>query len=69
MTFTLKDHITGTVSFEYYRASELWYRTSNTGLLFPVPISDIGEATFLAKDKAILFMRYIRKFLKETEEA
>ena len=30
---------------------------------FPVPISDIGTATFLAEDKALLFMRYIRKHL------
>ena len=31
---------------------------------FPVPISDIGTATFLAADKAVLFMRYIRKQLE-----
>ncbi len=63
---TLKDHVSGSVTFEYYRGSELWYRTSETKFLFPVPISDIGDATFLAQDKAILFMRYIRKYLTET---
>ena len=29
----------------------------------PVPLSDVGNATFLAEDKALLFMRYIRKHL------
>lgn len=58
----IKDHIKGTVAFQYYRAGELWYKTSETGLLFPVPVADIGDATFLANDKAMLFMRYIRKW-------
>ena len=35
--------------------------TTSTGLDIKVPISDIGEATFLNQDKGILFMRYIRK--------
>jgi hypothetical protein len=41
----------------------LWY-ASECGFEFPVPISDAGTATFLAQDKAILFMRYIRKHLE-----
>lgn len=32
---------------------------------FPVEISDIGDATFKATDKAILFMRYIKKAIDE----
>lgn len=32
---------------------------------FNVPISDIGDATFKATDKAIYFMRYIKKALDE----
>lgn len=55
------------VTFQYYREKELWYKTSN-GFLFPVPISDVGNATFLAKDKAILFMRYIRKYKLELDK-
>lgn len=31
--------------------------------IFPVPISDIGNATFNRSDKGILFMRYIRKHI------
>lgn len=54
------------VQFQYYRDKELWYKTTN-GFLFPVPISDVGNATFLAEDKAILFMRYIRKYKDELD--
>jgi hypothetical protein len=36
---------------------------------FPVPIADVGTATFLAEDKAILFMRYIRKHLELLDSA
>lgn len=65
---TIKDHVKGVVDFQYYRAGYLYY-LSESGLLFPVPISDTGEATFLAQDKAILFMRYIRKYLEAAKEA
>jgi hypothetical protein len=49
------------VRFKYYRDGELWYETDQ-GFLFPVPISDIGTATFNATEKTILLMRYIRKW-------
>ena len=52
------------VRFQYYRDNQLWYATE-CGFIFPVPISDIGNATFLNEDRAILFMRYIRKYLAE----
>lgn len=58
----LKEHVKGQVSFEYYRDGNLWYVTES-GFKFPVPIDDIGNATFLARDKAMLFMRYIRKHM------
>jgi hypothetical protein len=63
---TLKEHVSGQVHFRYYRDGSLWYE-NETGLIFPVPIEDIGTATFLRDDKALLFMRYIRKFLKVLE--
>jgi len=50
------------VHFKFYRQKELWYVTDD-GFEFPVPIDDIGDATFLNEDKAMLFMRYIRKHL------
>jgi hypothetical protein len=56
------------VQFVRYKEGELWYVTE-CGFEFPVPTSDTGEATFLARDKAMLFMRYIRKHLAMLEEA
>ena len=56
------------VRFLYYREGELWY-TTECGFEFPVPISDVGTASMNAEDKAILFMRWIRKHLKYIEEA
>lgn len=72
----LKNLLKGnTVAFFRYRKGYLYYtiadRSGNTGWTcataetpcweFPVPIADCGDATFLATDKAITFMRYIRK--------
>jgi len=48
------------VRFRSYREGELWYAT-DCGFVFPVPVDDLGNATMLHEDKAILFMRYIRK--------
>lgn len=52
-----------TVTFQFYRDGQLWYETE-CGFEFPVPISEAGTATFLAQDRAILFMRYIRKHIE-----
>ena len=51
------------VRFQFYRDGQLWYGTE-CGFEFPVPLSEAGTATFLAEDKAILFMRYIRKYME-----
>lgn len=55
------------VKFTYYREGHLYYITE-CGFEFPVPISDTGEATFKNEDKAIYFMRYIRKHIDEIQE-
>lgn len=60
---TVKDHIQGHCTFLYYKDSQLWYQTENTNLIFPVPVEDIGTATFDASIKGLLLMRYIRKWL------
>ncbi|MBE0525354.1 MAG: hypothetical protein IH631_00305 [Candidatus Thorarchaeota archaeon] len=67
---TIKDMVKDNqkVQFQFYRDKELWYKTE-TGFEFPVPIEDIGNAIFLAEDKALLFMRYIRKHLNKIEDA
>lgn len=55
------------VQFQFFKDGNLWYETE-TGFSFPVPIDDVGNATFLNKDKAMLFMRYIRKHIKTITE-
>jgi hypothetical protein len=58
-----------TVRFAKYRQGVAYYtvRVPSDGLeyMFPVPLSDIGDATLLASDKAMVFMRYIRKALED----
>jgi hypothetical protein len=55
---SIKNYVTGKVKFLYYRKGELYYQCEN-GFIFPVPI----DASFNSEDKAILFMRWIRKAL------
>lgn len=66
---SIKEMVSGNkkVKFQFYRAGHLYYQTE-CGFVFPVPIEDIGEATFLQEDKAMLFMRYIRKALTDKEK-
>lgn len=67
---SIKDMVSGgkKVNFKFYRDGDLWYSTE-CGFEFPVPIDDVGNATFLSEDKAILFMRYIRKHLVLIDQA
>lgn len=66
---SIKEMIAGgkIVTFMFYRKNELWYVTE-CGFEFPVPIADTGDGVFLATDKAMYFMRYIRKQLEAIEE-
>jgi len=54
------------VHFVMFRKGYLYYRTTD-GFEFAVPADDCGDGVFLNEDKAILFMRYIRKQLAENE--
>jgi hypothetical protein len=65
MKYDLKEMVTGNkvARFTHFRHNQLWYETEN-GFRFAVPIEDIGDATFVAEEKAILMMRYIRKQLE-----
>ena len=67
---TLKEMIVNNqrVRFCFYRDGQLWYETE-CGFQFPVPIADTGTATFMAEDRAILFMRYIRKYMAALDDA
>lgn len=70
MMFDLKTMIKDNrqVTLVRYKEGELWYVTED-GFEFPVPIADVGSATMLAKDKALLFMRYLRRHLTLLEQA
>jgi hypothetical protein len=58
-----------TVRFAKYRKGTAYYAVSvpseGADYVFPVPLTDVGDATLLATDKAMLFMRYIRKAIDE----
>lgn len=62
----IKRCVKNTVTFVRYHDMNLWYATVD-GDEFPVPVEDIGNATFNASDKGIMFMRYMRKWNKELE--
>ena len=50
------------VKFDRYTHGELWYITED-GFEFPVPIDDTGDGVFARDDRALYFMRYIRKHM------
>lgn len=67
VTFDIKSILKDNeVKFAYVRKGHLYY-TIKHGFtyLFPVPLEDIGDATFNTTEKALLFMRYIRKAQEE----
>lgn len=59
---TIKDHVRGTATFQHFRDNALYYKT-DTGLMFAVPVADTDKGVFLASDKSMFFMRWIRKEL------
>tara|TARA_R110002074_G_scaffold32309_4_gene90232 strand:- start:14224 stop:14469 length:246 start_codon:yes stop_codon:yes gene_type:complete len=75
MNLTIKQIIDKNwVKFKEYRKGILYYQIvitkditlNDAGIYsFPVPIDDCGDATFPASEKAIMFMRYIRKAIDE----
>jgi hypothetical protein len=62
---TLKELVSNgkLVHFQFFRKGELHYKTDD-GFSFVVPADDVGDGVFLASDRAMLFMRYIRKQLE-----
>ena len=55
------------VEFIKFDSDNLWYKAEN-GFMFPVPVADTGSAIFNPKDKALLFMRWIKKHLDNVGE-
>ena len=59
------------VRISSYCSGQLWYKTED-GFEFPVPVNDrkeVGNARFLPEDKAIYFMRYIRRHIQYLKDA
>ena len=54
------------VTFQFYRKGDLWYQTAY-GETFSVPVSDVGDGVFMAEEKGILFMRYMREWNEALE--
>lgn len=57
------------VRFVHFRDNEFWYETED-GFLFPISLAEAtaSKVTFLAEDRAILFMRWIRKYVETFKE-
>lgn len=69
MNYKIKDLVKDNyVEFHEYRQGIAYYfinfEEDRCGY-FPVPLEDIGDATLKSMDKAIFFMRYIRKALED----
>ena len=66
----IKSMVTGDkkVTFEFYRDQQLWYKTE-CGFEFPIPLDDVGNSTYEKEMKALICMRYIRKWIKALEQA
>lgn len=56
------------VRFSFFRDGQLWYVAEN-GFEFPVPLTDVGTATFKAEDKSVFFMRWMRKHLEYLQQS
>ncbi len=57
------------VLFSHLRKGYAYYNVTVDGetFMFPVPLEDIDDATLMKEDKAIIFMRYIRKVIGSGE--
>ena len=62
----IKDNV---VKFSHLRAQVAYYNVKvlDKTYVFPVPLEDIGVSTLLAQDKAITFMRWIRRSIDGNE--
>ena len=69
-TVVIKDHVSNNqkVKFNCYRDGQFWYATE-LGLVFPISLEEVvaSKVTLLPEDKAILFMRWIRKYVESAK--
>ncbi len=54
-----------TCRFAYFKDGLLWYSHDSQEFMFPIPVSDLGDAKLHASERALLLMRWIRKQLEE----
>lgn len=58
-----------TVIFDSYRAGFFYYivphKEDGEYYIFPIPVEDIGNGTMERTDKAITYMRWIRKGIED----
>lgn len=56
-----------TVYFVFYRQGHMYYgvNVDDQKLVFPVPLEDVKDASLFAEEKAITYMRYIRKAMTD----
>jgi len=70
MKYTLTEIVKQKAEFESLRCNTAYYKVAmpdGTVYSFNIALSDIGQGTLLAKDKAIYFMRWIRKCIDSNE--
>lgn len=56
------------VHFVHFREGHFLYETDD-GFQFPIPLVDVGKATLPAEEKAIYFMRWIRRQMRQAGNA
>ena len=56
------------VRFLFYRDKQFFYEQED-GFVFPISLEEAnaGRATFLAEDKAIYFMRWMKKYIESVK--
>ena len=69
LMFSIKDIVKDNrVYFVYYRQKVMYYGVDvdHQKYIFPVPLEDVMDASLFAEEKAITYMRYIRKALNDS---
>ena len=53
------------VKFSFFRDNEFWFEQED-GFRFPVGLNEVlaSKVTILAEDKAVLYMRWMRKYIE-----
>ncbi len=70
-TVSIKEHVINNqkVHFSFFRDNQFWYKT-DLGFVFPISLEEVqaGKVTLLQEDKALLFMRWMRKYIESCKE-